>query len=384
MTQLFPNYKRKNIEFVAGDKNYLIDSDGKKYLDFTSGIGVVNLGYNHPVLNQVLKEQSEKIWHTPNLYENSLQEDLAKQLAGASDYLAYFCNSGAEANEAAIKLARKATGRSKIITFEQSFHGRTFGAMSATGQAAIHQGFYPLLPEFAYVPYNALDKLEQELDGNTAAVMLELIQGEGGVIPAEKQWIKQVVALCEKNGSLVIVDEVQTGIGRTGAFYVSEAYDITPDVITLAKGLGNGFPVGAMLGKAKYADAFQAGSHGSTFGGNKLAMAVAGEVVSLIRQPEFLADTKKKGLFAMETLEKCLSGNPIVTNVRGMGLMIGIELSDRQLLELAIDKLQQKNVLVLKAGSTVLRLLPPLTITENELTEGIEKIDQVLEELAHV
>lgn len=214
MTQLFPNYKRKNIEFVAGDKNYLIDSDGKKYLDFTSGIGVVNLGYNHPVLNQVLKEQSEKIWHTPNLYENSLQEDLAKQLAGASDYLAYFCNSGAEANEAAIKLARKATGRSKIITFEQSFHGRTFGAMSATGQAAIHQGFYPLLPEFAYVPYNALDKLEQELDGNTAAVMLELIQGEGGVIPAEKQWIKQVVALCEKNGSLVIVDECRQVLGE--------------------------------------------------------------------------------------------------------------------------------------------------------------------------
>lgn len=384
MTKLFPNYSRRSVEFVAGEQNYLIDSDGKKYLDFTSGIGVMNLGYNHPQLNRVLEEQASKIWHTPNLYENSLQETLAKQLAGDQDYLAYFCNSGAEANEAAIKLARKTTGKSKIITFEQSFHGRTFGAMSATGQASIHEGFYPLLPEFVYVPYNSLDELKRELDGNTAAVMLELVQGEGGVIPADKDWIQELVALCESNGTLVIVDEVQTGIGRTGTFYASEAYGIEPDIITLAKGLGNGFPVGAMLGKSKYAAAFQPGSHGSTFGGNKLGMAVAGKVTELIRQPDFLKETAKKGVAAFSQLKDNLSELPIVVAVRGCGLMIGIELSESQLVGAAIDKLEENGIIVLKAGSSVLRLLPPLTMNETELSEGIEKICQVLEELADV
>lgn len=384
MTQLFPNYSRKNIEFVSGEKSTLIDSAGNPYLDFTSGIGVVNLGYNHPQLNQVLQEQAEKIWHTPNLYENSLQESVAKQLAGDQDYLAYFCNSGAEANEAAIKLARKVTGKSKIITFEQSFHGRTFGAMSATGQASIHQGFYPLLPEFAYVPYNSLEKLEQELDDNTAAVMLELIQGEGGVIPAEQDWIDELVRLCEANGILLIVDEVQTGIGRTGTFYASEAYGIEPDIITLAKGLGNGFPVGAMLGKKKYGEAFQAGSHGSTFGGNKLGMAVAGKVIELIREPAFLDETKQKGVVALTQLKDKLADNKVVVDVRGIGLMIGIELTESSLVPLAIDKLQQKGVIVLKAGNAVLRLLPPLTMTETELVEGIDKISEVLEELQDV
>ncbi|MGL4697655.1 acetylornithine transaminase [Enterococcus larvae] len=384
MTYLFPNYSRKPIEFIKGEKNHLFDKNGKKYLDFTSGIGVMNLGYDHPVINQVLQEQAAEIWHTPNLYENSLQEEAAKLLAGEQDYLAYFCNSGAEANEAAIKLARKATGRSKIITFEQSFHGRTFGAMSATGQAAIHRGFYPLLPEFVYVPFNSMEMLKRELDQHTAAVMLELIQGEGGVIPAEEEWIKELAEICEKNGSLLIVDEVQTGIGRTGTFYASEAYGIEPDIITLAKGLGNGFPVGAMLGKGKYADVFQAGSHGSTFGGNKLGMAVAGKVVELVRNPEFLVEADKKGTAAIESLKNKLADNSVVVDVRGKGLMIGIQLTDSQLVGEALEQLEQKGIMVLKAGTTVLRLLPPLTIAETELSEGIEIICQVLEELAYV
>lgn len=381
MSYLFPNYKRKELELIKGAKQTLTDQKGQDYLDFTSGIGVMNLGYNDPELNQELLKQSNLLWHTPNLYENHLQEQTAEKLANGKDYISYFCNSGAEANEAAIKLARKATGKSKIITFINSFHGRTYGAMSATGQDSIHEGFAPLVPDFVYLPFNEIEPLKATIDQHTAAVMLEVIQGEGGVSPADEQWIQAVQSLCHKFGALLIVDEIQTGMGRTGTLYAYEHYKIDPDIFTLAKGLGNGIPVGAMVGKASLAAAFGPGSHGSTFGGNKLAMSVAYKVVERINQPNFLHDVQKKGQQLFHGLTQIAENNPIIKEVRGKGLMIGVEVSDQETLNAILEQLEAEGLLTLKAGQNVLRLLPPLTITEEEITKGLVILDKVLNNL---
>lgn len=382
MSYLFPNYQRKSIELVKGARNTLTDKEGKTYLDFTSGIGVMSLGYNDPELNQTLSEQANLIWHTPNLYENHLQEITAEKLANGKEYVSYFCNSGAEANEAAIKLARKATGRSKIITFTNSFHGRTYGAMSATGQASIHTGFTPLVPDFIYVPFNELAPLESAIDHQTAAVMLELIQGEGGVLPADLTWVQSVQALCQEYGALLIIDEIQTGIGRTGTFYAYEQYQIEPDIFTLAKGLGNGIPVGAMVGKTELASFFGPGSHGSTFGGNKLAMSVASKVIDRINQPDLLEEVQAKGEVLLIGLNEIAKNNPLIEAVRGKGLMLGLVFSDQEVLKQAMEQLEAEGLLTLKAGQTVLRLLPPLTITYEEIDQALLILGKVISNLA--
>ena len=361
---------------MEGNGCYVTDNHGKKYLDFTSGIGVVNLGYNQARLNQVLAEQAQKIWHTPNLYENHLQEVVAEKLIQEKDYLAFFCNSGAEANEAAIKLARKATGKSQIITFTNSFHGRTYGAMSATGQSAIHTGFEPLVPDFIYVPYNDFSALQEQVSDQTAAIMLELIQGEGGVTVADQEWIQQVVALCQGNKILLIVDEVQTGIGRTGSLFAFEQFGIEPDIFTLAKGLGNGFPIGAMLGKTTLGEAFGPGSHGTTFGGNKLGMVVASEILDSLSSEILVASQQRsKQLFA--GLNKIKSDK--INEIRGKGLMIGIELQPDISVAEIVEDLEAEGLLALRAGANTLRLLPPLIISEEEITLGLEKLTKVLE-----
>lgn len=378
MSYLFPNYNRKSIELIKGKDNLLFDQNGKEYLDFTSGIGVMNLGYNDAELNQILAEQAAKIWHTPNLYTNQLQEKLAQKLANNQEYVAFFCNSGTEANEAAIKLARKATGKSKIITCINSFHGRTYGAMSATGQESIHQGFDPLVPDFVYVPFNELAPFTQVLDDKTAAVMLELVQGEGGVLPAEQAWVQKVAGLCKEQGILLIIDEIQTGIGRTGSFYAYEQYQIEPDIVTLAKALGNGLPVGAMLGKKALAQAFAPGSHGSTFGGNKLAMQVAENVVTRINTKEFLQQVQQKGALLLNGLNQIAAQSTQVQDVRGIGLMLGIELSSSELLTEVMTQLEAAGLLTLRAGSKVLRLLPPLTIKEAEIEQALQLFSAVL------
>ncbi|WP_206423474.1 acetylornithine transaminase [Enterococcus mediterraneensis] len=374
MTNLFPNYARKDFEIVEGVGSYLTDDQDRRYLDFTSGIGVVNLGYGNEAVEDALIRQAKRLMHTPNLYQNQLQETVAHVL-GKENYSAYFCNSGAEAIEAAIKLARKTTNRSKIITFVQSFHGRTYGAMSATGQAAVHQGFAPLVPDFVYVDYNDRDGIDQQMDQNTAAVIVEVIQGEGGIILAEKEWLQEIEKRCRETGSLLIIDEIQTGMGRTGSLYAFQQMDIEPDIFTLAKGLGNGFPVGAMLGKQELGKHFGPGSHGTTFGGNKMAMAVAAEVVRQIDQSEFLEDVQKKGTYLLEALKKIDSSK--IKEVRGRGLMIGIELQQEFSVEDIIKDLEKAGLLTLKAGQNVLRLLPPLTISMKEIDEGIEKIKKV-------
>ncbi|MDT2523469.1 acetylornithine transaminase [Enterococcus raffinosus] len=378
MSHLFPNYARDEIDLVDGSGSYVFDQNGEKYLDFMSGIAVSNLGHKNPKVMAAITQQAEKIWHSSNLYTSSLQEKVAEKLTMGKNYLAFFCNSGTEANEAAIKLARKATGRSKILSFEQSFHGRTYGALSATGQPALQAGFFPIVEGFEYLPYNQLEPLKQQLNEQVAAVMLEVIQGEGGIIPAEKEWLQAVAQLCKENGSLLIIDEIQTGMGRTGTFFAFEDYQIEPDIITIAKALANGIPVGAMLGKAALADAFGPGTHGTTFGGNNLAMNVADCVVSEINQPEFLASVAEKGSYLMGELSKLSDTSEKVLDVRGKGLMVGIELDSPETLQQTVQELKKQHLLAIKAGKNVLRLLPPLTISQQELKDGIEIIQSVL------
>ena len=378
MTYLFENYKRAPIEFVKAEGSYLIDSEGKAYLDFSSGIGVTNLGF-HPQVQQALIQQAGRIWHSPNLYLSSLQEQVGQELAGSYDYLAFFCNSGAEANEAAIKLARKATGKQGFITFQQSFHGRTFGAMTATGQDKIKQGFGDGVPHFSYAVYNDLASVEKLVNQDTAAVMLELVQGESGVRPAEAAFVKDLADFCQQEGILLIVDEVQTGMGRTGRLYSFEHYGIIPDIVTLAKGLANGLPAGALLGKSSLAPAFGPGSHGSTFGGNKLAMAAALETLHIMKEAGFLEEVRSKSAILMEQLQLAFQNHPKISSVRGLGMMIGIETSAS--LSRLVEAARQKGLIILTAGENVIRLLPPLTISKEEIQQGIAILKEVFSEV---
>lgn len=378
MTYLFENYKRAPIEFVKAEGSYLIDSEGKVYLDFSSGIGVTNLGF-HPQVQQALIQQAGRIWHSPNLYLSSLQEQVSQELAGSYDYLAFFCNSGAEANEAAIKLARKATGKQGFITFQQSFHGRTFGAMAATGQDKIKEGFGDGVPHFSYAVYNDLASVEKLVNQDTAAVMLELVQGESGVRPAEAAFVKDLADVCQQEGILLIVDEVQTGMGRTGQLYSFEHYGIIPDIVTLAKGLANGLPVGALLGKSSLAPAFGPGSHGSTFGGNKLAMAAALETLHIMKEAGFMEEVRSKSAILLEQLQLAFQDHPKISAVRGLGMMIGIETSAS--LSKIVEAARQKGLIILTAGDNVIRLLPPLTISREEIQQGIAVLKEVFSEL---
>lgn len=374
MSKLFQNYKRQAVEFVQAEGVYLIDQDGKQYLDFSSGIGVTNLGFNQQV-KEALQKQVEAIWHSPNIFENSLQEKLADLLIGDQDYLAFFCNSGTEANEAAIKLARKATGKQGIITFKNSFHGRTFGAMSATAQDKIQDGFGDLVPHFAYATYNDLASVKALADSDTAAVMLELVQGESGIRPAQADFVKELAAFCKAAGILLIVDEVQTGMGRTGQLFSYQHYDIEPDIVTLAKGLANGVPVGAMLGKTSLAAGFSYGSHGSTFGGNKLAMAAAIETVKIMTAADFLSQVTSQATAFVADLQDALADIAHVTEIRSLGYMIGIETTAP--LAAIVDQCREAGLIVLTAGSNVIRLLPPLVLTAEEGKKGIAILKQV-------
>ncbi|MEX2783637.1 acetylornithine transaminase [Streptococcus sp. H49] len=377
MGKLFQNYKRADVEFIKAEGNYLWDQKGKSYLDFASGIGVTNLGF-HPYVKSALKKQAEEIWHSPNLYRNSLQEEVADKLIGGYDYLAYFCNSGAEANEAAIKLARKSSGKQEIISFKNSFHGRTFGSLSASGQETIKKGFGDGVPHFSYAVLNDLDSVKRLVTEDTAAVMLELVQGESGIHVADRTFVSDLAAFCQQQEILLIVDEVQTGMGRTGRLFSFEYYGIEPDIFTLAKGLGNGFPVGAMLGKSDLGSAFSYGSHGSTFGGNKLAMAVSSAVLDVLQGDNFLQTVRLNADILQQKLKAALADLPLVTDIRGLGYMIGIE-TKADLADLVAGA-RARGLIVLTAGSNVLRLLPPLTLTEEEGEQAVAVLQAVFQE----
>lgn len=376
MSNLFPTYNKWPITVKEANGTTLIDDNGKRYLDFVAGIAVCNLGHCHPHVNQAIKNQLDKVLHVSNLFHIEGQDDVANQLvSNSSGDLVFFCNSGTEANEAAIKLVRKATNKKKIITFYQSFHGRTMGSLSATGQDKIHQGFGPLLEGFTYVPFNDCDALKAVVDHEVAAIILEVIQGEGGVHEVTSEFIETINMLKEKHNLLVVVDEVQTGIGRTGKAFGYQHYNLSPDIITVAKGLGNGFPVGGLIGKQHLIEAFGPGSHGSTFGGNPLAMAAATATTETIFTEEFLNDVLDKGNYIFSKLKNAIQSS-IVKQVRGKGLMIGIEC--HQDVSSFISSLRDDGLLVLNAGPNVIRLLPPLTVSYKEIDQAVESIASVL------
>ncbi|MBC2135801.1 acetylornithine transaminase [Listeria innocua] len=377
MKHVFPTYNRFPIDIVKGNGTVVKDTTGKPYLDFTSGIAVCNLGHCPENVTEAIQSQLANIWHTSNLYECALQDSVAELITDGTDKLVFFCNSGTEANEAALKLARKYTGKEKIITFEKSFHGRTFGSMSATGQAKIHQGFGSLVPGFTYVPYNDIESFKTELDENTAAVMLEVIQGEGGVIPGNAAWLMEVQMLCKKAGALLIIDEVQTGLGRTGTLFGFQHTFLDPDIFTLAKGLGNGLPIGAMVGKEHLSSAFGPGSHGSTFGGNKLALAAAKEILLTMKQTGFLEEVNAKAAYFRNLLEEHFEQLENVVAIRGEGFLIGIELGSSA--APVVTELRDKGLLILTAGPNILRILPPLTVSYAEIDQAISILKSVLE-----
>ncbi|MEJ9210709.1 acetylornithine transaminase [Bacillus smithii] len=377
MSYLFPTYARWEVQPVKAKGSRLTDQNGDEYLDFTAGIGVTNLGHIPSTVKEEVIDQLNLFWHTSNLFQSKLQEETAKLLAEASGLdLVFFCNSGAEANEAAIKLARKATGRSKIITFLHSFHGRTFAGMAATGQEKVKVGFGPMLETFEYVPFNDIEALKAALDENTAAVMTEIIQGEGGINPATPEFLQSLETLCHKNGSLLIIDEIQTGIGRTGKPFAFQHYGLHPDIVSVAKGIASGLPLGAIIGKKELGQAFSPGSHGSTFGGNPVSVRAAKATLEIIFQNDFLNEVERKGAYFQNLLKMKLSDAKVVKSIRGKGLMIGIELTDNA--EPFLVQARKEKLLILTAGSHVLRLLPPLTVSDSEIEKAVNILSKVL------
>ena len=375
MTALFQNYARRPIAIEKGEGTIVYDTNGKKYLDFTSGIAVCSLGHANPIIVKAIQEQSEKLWHISNLFESPGQVKLAETLVKDTHLShAFFCNSGAEANEAAIKLARKHTGKHHIIVFEQSFHGRTFGAMSATGQDKVRNGFGPLVSQFTTLPYNDVEALKGAIDDSVAAIMLELIQGEGGVNAVTDEFAQAIKEVCDKYGILLIVDEVQTGIGRTGTKFAYEQTVLKPHIVSMAKGLGGGFPIGGILGVAELFNTFSAGTHGTTFGGNPLAVAVAQAVTNTVFESTFLQSVQEKSAYFVEKLTKELPQN---FSVQGKGLMLGLNCGGVEVAPL-ITKLDEVGLLTVAAGPKVIRLLPPLTVTYDEIDKAVELLKQVL------
>lgn len=380
---LFPVFSRYPIQLVKGEGSRLWDHTGKAYIDLMSGIAVTSLGHVPAKVKAKLVEQIDELWHGSNLFHLPNQERLGQLLAENSCFdAAFFCSTGAEANEAAIKLARRysqviqKTERYEIITFKQSFHGRTLATLTATGQEKVQQGFQPLPAGFVYAEYNNLDSVRELIGERTCAIMLEMVQGEGGVLPADPAFISGIAELCEQHDLLMIVDEIQTGLGRTGKMFAYEHYGIEPDIISLAKGLGSGFPVGAILGKAKLIPAYTAGAHGSTFGGNPLAMAAAVATVETMVEENIPARAAEVGDRAIEYLNEKLAGNPFVKHVRGKGLLIGIECTGP--VAEVVGDIHAAGALVITAGTNVIRLVPALNIPLEDLMQGLDIVCGIL------
>ncbi|MBE0338832.1 acetylornithine transaminase [Paenibacillus sp. 23TSA30-6] len=384
-SSLFPTYARYPLTLVKGQGSWLWDDQGKRYLDFMSGIAVTNLGHAPQAVAERLKKQIDELWHVSNLFHIPGQERAAALLtANSSADAVFFCNSGAEANEAAIKLARryhqkvKQTGRYEIITFTQSFHGRTLATLTATGQDKVKEGFLPLPAGFKSVPLHDQAALEAAISENTAAIMLEMVQAEGGMYPVEPAFVDVITKLCNEHGLLLIIDEVQTGMGRTGKLFSFEHYGIEPDIFTLAKGLGSGFSVGAMLGKGYLREAFTAGSHGSTFGGTPLAMAAVQATIETIIDEKLPERAAELGEYLFQSLQKQLGEIPFVKDIRGKGLMVGIECAE-PVAELVLAG-QKKGILFITAGPNVIRLLPNLYVTKDEIDQAVALITELIQE----
>ena len=377
---LLKNYSRYEVEFERGEGAYLYDINGKKYLDFLSGIAVTGFGHNHPQITSAVKKQVEKLFHVSNLFQSSHQQILAEKLANSSGLdNVFFCNSGTEANEAAIKFARKwGQGRFSIITAVGGFHGRTMGSLSASAQYKLWEGFAPLTPGFSYVPFNDIEAIENSIDDNTVAVMLEPIQGESGVNVPSDNYLYEVRELCSKNNLLFIIDEVQTGMGRTGKMFAYQWENIKPDIISIAKGIANGLPLAAVVSTKEVGDCMTPGSHGSTFGGNPIAVASANVVMDLLNNDcleknNFLGEKLKEEIFSMATEN--------IKSVRGKGLMIGVELKGKLSAKKVASELLNAGIVVGTAGENVLRLLPPFIITEKEIKFFIKELSYIINKL---
>ncbi len=382
---LVNTYGSRKICFVRGQGTHLWDADGKEYIDLFSGIAVCVLGHSHPKIAEAISTQAKKLLHVSNLYNIEPQVLLAKKLSELSFAKKwFFCNSGAEANEAGIKLARrywyvKGTSKPHIITAENSFHGRTLATITATAQVKYHQGFEPLVPGFSYVPYNDVSALEKAIIPQTGAILLEPIQGEGGVITPSENYLKEVRQLCNEKDILLIFDEVQTGMGRTGNLFAHQGYSVEPDIITLAKGLANGVPIGALGCTEEVSQGFSPGMHASTFGGNPLATTTALAVLDEITKPGFLDEVKSKGEFFLTGLKNIAKSHPKIKDVRGRGLMIGVEFDEA--VSPIVSKLAEKGIICGSAGPNVLRFLPPLIIEKEEIALALEILETTLGEL---
>ena len=384
-----PVFNRYKIVLDHGDGVYVWDAAGKKYLDFLGGIAVNVLGHNYPQLVEAIASQAAKIIHASNLYYTKPQADAAEKLAALSGLgKVFFCNSGAEANEGALKIARKYAcqihpEKSQILTAWDSFHGRTLATLTATGQPKYHEGLGPLPAGFDYIRYNDIADLEAKISDQTAAVMLETIQGEGGVYPPEDNYLKKVRALCDQHGALLILDEIQAGIGRAGTFFAYEKYGVKPDVVTLAKGLAGGVPIGAFAVTNEVAAAFHAGDHGTTFGGNPLACAAANVVLDTVPQKEFLARVEVLGAYFKQKLVELQKKYPaFIVDVRGTGLMLGAELASDAHGRDIVNMCLEKGVIINCTVGKVLRFLPPLIITEPQIDEVVSVLDDVISHYA--
>jgi len=382
---VLPTYARAPLSFVSGKGSWLTEADGSRYLDLGAGIAVNVLGHAHPDLVAALKAQAETLWHTSNLYRIPNQEKLAEALVDATFAdTVFFANSGAEAVECAIKMARKHfsaaghEGRNTIITFAEAFHGRTLATIAAAGSDKLVSGFGPDMPGFKHVPFGDLKATRAAIDDSTAAIMVEPVQGEGGIRPADDTFLRSLREICDEHGLLLIMDEIQCGMGRTGRLFAHEWAGIAPDIMAVAKGIGGGFPLGACLATEHAASGMVAGTHGSTYGGNPLACAVGLKVMEKVADDDFLAEVRRKASLLRQKLEGLVAQHPdIFDGVRGLGMMLGIRCKVANMD--VVNAGYKAHVLVVPGGDNVIRLLPPLNISDEEIDQGIARLHKAAE-----
>ena len=386
-SHLLPTYARVNLAFERGEGAWLIATDGERYLDFSSGVAVNALGHAHPRLVAAVTEQAQKVWHVSNLYQVPEAERVAARLCEVSFAdVVFFCNSGAEAMECAIKMARKyhsvngALERYRTITFEGAFHGRTLATLAAGGQKKYLDGFGPVVEGFDQLPFADLDAVKRAIGPATAAILIEPIMGEGGVRVVEPSFLRALRELCDQHGLLLVFDEVQTGMGRTGELFAYQRTGATPDIMALAKALGGGFPVGACLATSEAAKGMTTGTHGSTFGGNPLAMSAANAVLDVMLEPGFLDRVRHTALLLKQRLAEIKDRYPsVIAEVRGEGLLVGV----RAVVPAAalVDALRAERMIAVPSGDNVVRLLPPLIVSEQEIAEGVARLDRACAQL---
>jgi acetylornithine/N-succinyldiaminopimelate aminotransferase len=387
---LLPTYARVNLAFERGEGVWLIATDGERYLDFTSGVAVNALGHAHPHMIAAVTAQAQKVWHVSNLYQVPEAERVAQRLCDASFAdVVFFCNSGAEAMECTIKMARKyhsangAPERYRIVTFEGAFHGRTLATLAAGGQKKYLEGFGPVMEGFDHVPFDDLEATKAAVTRETGAILIEPIMGEGGVRVVAPSFLRALRELCDQRGLLLLLDEVQSGMGRSGELFAHQRAGVEPDIMGLAKALGGGFPVGACLAKREAAKGMTVGTHGSTFGGNPLAMSAANAVLDVMLEPGFLERVRRTGLFFKQRLAEIKDRYPsIISEVRGEGLLVGV----RAVVPAGelVDALRAEKMIAVAAGDNVVRLLPPLIISESEIAEGVDRLGRACARLSNV